>query len=196
MSVFERFKGLDSNAQAFTMEGFWRHSIGVSCVAKQLSMVLGRAEPEDAFVAGLLHDVGKLVMLQHFPDDVDDLTRAAEEQQLTWASCEDVLFPINHSRIGRALFRAWDFPPPVVEAVACHHKPETASRHAELAAIVHLADYFSYHLDAGCPGAVAPRLHSQDAAQLVGLTPDTASQVVEQARGDMNESLEMLKLLD
>jgi len=196
VSVFDQFKGLESTARAFTLEDFWRHSIGVSCVAKQFSMVLGRAHPEDAFVAGLLHDVGKLVMLQHFPEDVDDLTRAADEQQLTWRACEDVLFPINHSRIGRALFRAWDFPVAVIEAVACHHAPEEASRYAELAAIVHLADYFSYHLDAGCPGAVAPRMHSQDAAQLLGLTPDLASQVVERAREEMDESLELLKLLD
>lgn len=196
VSVFERFKGLESGARAFSLEEFWRHSIGASCVAKQMSMVLGRCEPEDAFVAALLHDVGKLVMLQHFPEDVDDLTRAANEQQLTWRGCEEVLFPINHATIGRALFRAWDFPEGVVEAVACHHEPENASRHAELASLVHLADYFSYHMEAGCPGAVPARVHSQDAATLLGLTPDTASQILERAREEFAESLEILRLLD
>ncbi len=196
VSVFERFKGMESTAQAFSLEDFWRHSIGVSCVAKQMSMVLGRCEPEDAFVAGLLHDVGKLVMLQHFPEDVEDLTRAANEQQLTWRGCEDLLFPSNHAAIGQALFRAWDFPRGVVEAVACHHEPEAASRHAELASLVHLADYFSYHMEAGCPGAVAARLHSQDAANLVGLTPDSATEVVARATEEFAESLEILKLMD
>ena len=196
VSVFERFKSLESAAVEFSLDLFWRHSIGVSCVAKQLSHVLGRCQPEDAFVAGLLHDTGKLVMLQHFPEDVDDLTRAAGEQQLTWRACEEVLFPINHATIGRELFRAWDFPAGVIEAVACHHEPEAASRHAELAALVHLADYFSYHMEAGCPGAVAPRKHSQDAATLVGLTPDSASEVLERSREEFAESLELLKLLD
>jgi len=187
---------MESAAASFNLEEFWRHSIGVSCVAKQMSMVLGRCEPEDAFVAGLLHDTGKLVMLQHFPEDVDDLTRAAGEQQLTWRACEEVLFPINHATIGRALFRAWDFPAAVVEAVACHHNPEAASRHAELAALVHLADYFSYHMEAGCPGAVPARLHSSDAAKLVDLTPDSASEIVERSREEFAEALEILKLLD
>ena len=196
VSVFERFKGMESGASAFTMEGFWRHSIGVSCLAKQMSQVLGIGQPEDAFVAGLLHDIGKLVMMQHFPNDVDELTRAASEQQLTWQAGEEALFPIHHYTIGRALFRAWNFPAPVVEAVFCHHNPERASRHAVLACLVNLADFFSYHMECGCPGASAPRTHSQDAANLVGLTPDLANQVLEGAQEELDESLELLKLLD
>jgi putative nucleotidyltransferase with HDIG domain len=195
ISVFERFKDLNPATTEFSLEAFWRHSIATSCLAKQLSMVLKRCEPEDAFVAGLLHDTGKLVMLQHFPDDVEDLARAAREQQLTWRACEEVLFPINHAGIGRALFRAWDFPAGVVEAVACHHKPESASRHAELAAIVHLADFFSQHLECAGPCAAPPRLHSPDAAKLVELTPDSASEVVLRATEELTESLEILKLV-
>lgn len=196
ISVFERFKGLRTSGTTFTLDGFWRHSIGVSCLAKQAAIVLHVGAPEDAFVAGLLHDVGKLVMLQHFAEDVEDLTRAADEQRLTWRSCEEMLFPISHDSIGRALFRAWNFPVGVVEAVACHHEPESASRHAELACLVHLADYFSYHMDCGCPGGVGARTHSRDASRLVGLTPDTASEILRRAQEELSESLEILKLLD
>jgi len=196
LSVFEQFKSLSGAESGFDPLEFWRHSIGVSCLAKQLSLVLNVGEPEDAFVAGLLHDTGKLIMLQHFPDDVKDLTRAADEQRLTWRACEEVLFPINHSSISRALFRAWDFPANVVEAVACHHKPEAASRHATLAALVHLADYFSYHMDCPCPGASPPKQHSTDAVKLVELTPSAADEAVARARDELDESLEILKLLD
>ncbi len=196
VSVFEQFKDLQASSDHLDLEDFWRHSIGVSCLAKQLSLVLGRCQPEDAFVAGLLHDTGKLVMLQHFPEDVNDLARAAAEQRLTWRACEDLLFPIDHAGIGRALFRAWDFPAAVVEAVAWHHEFEAASRHAELTALVHLADYFSHHMACGGPAAAAPRTHSQAAARLVGLTPDAASEVIERAQEELTESLELLKLLD
>ena len=196
ISVFERFKGLDSGGNTFSLDGFWRHSIGVSCVAKQASIVLKVGEPENAFVAGLLHDIGKLVMLQHFPEDVEDLTRAATEHHLTWRTGEEMLFPISHDTIGRALFRAWNFPAGVVEAVAYHHKPESASRHAELAALIHLADFFSYHMDCGCPGGLGPRTHSSDAGKLVGLTPNIASEIVQRAQDEFAESLEILKLLD
>jgi len=196
VSVFERFKDLQAAAEDFSLEDFWRHGIGVSCLAKQLSLVLHRGVPEDAFVAGLLHDTGKLVMLQYFPEDVADLARAAREQRLSWRACEDLLFPINHAGIGRALFRAWDFPAGVVEAVACHHQPEAASRHAELTALVHLADYLSHHMDCGGPSAAPPRTHSSDAAALVGLTPDAANEALERAREEFTESLELLSLLD
>lgn len=196
VSVFERFKDLRNDGATFTLDGFWRHSLGVSCLAKQASLVLKTGEPEEAFVAGLLHDVGKLVMLQHFPADVEDLTRAAGEQHLTWHTGEMMLFPISHDTIGHALFRAWNFPSSVVEAVACHHRPQGASRHAELACLVHLADFFSYHMDSGCPGSLGARQHSPEAAQLVGLTPDLAYEILRRARDEFAESLEILKLLD
>ncbi|MDD5719354.1 MAG: HDOD domain-containing protein [Candidatus Krumholzibacteria bacterium] len=195
VSVLERFKDLETDG-AFSLTEFWRHSIGVSCLAKQAAIVLHVSVPEDAFVAGLLHDVGKLVMLQHFPDDVNDLTRAAAEQRLTWRTCEEMLFPIQHDTIGRALFRAWDFPEAVIEAVACHHTPTASSRYAELTALVHLADFFSYHMDCGCPGSAPARTHCQDAARLVALTPDSANEVLQRARDEFAESLELLKLLD
>lgn len=196
VSVVEHFKGLESAAEAFDLARFWRHSIGVSCIAKHLSMVLNVNEPEDAFVAGLLHDVGKLIMLQHFAEDVDDLTRAAEEQQLTWRACEEVLFPINHATIAKALFRAWSFPAPVVEAVFCHHNPEMASRHATLASLVHMADFLSYHIECPCPGASPPRQHVNEAAKLINLTPDSAKEAITRAKDDMDEAMEILKLLD
>jgi putative nucleotidyltransferase with HDIG domain len=196
ISVMEQFKKLEHASEGFELTAFWRHSIGVSCLAKQLSLVLHVAEPEDAFVAGLLHDVGKLVMLQHFPDDVDDLTRAAAEQQLTWRACEEVLFPTNHASIARALFRAWSFPANVVEAVSCHHNPEAASRHATLAALVHVADFLSYHIECPCPGATPPRTHAKDAAKLINLTPDLASEALSRAQEELGEALEILKLLD
>lgn len=196
VSVFERFKNLRSEGASFSLDGFWRHSIGVSCLAKQTSIVLKVGDAEDAFVAGLLHDTGKLVMLQHFPDDVEDLTRAADEQRLAWRVAEEMLFPISHDTIGRALFRAWDFPAAVVEAVACHHRPESASRYAELTGIVHLADFFSYHMDCGCPGGIGARQHSTDAANLVGLTPDLANEILRRAAEELDESLQILSLLD
>jgi putative nucleotidyltransferase with HDIG domain len=196
VSVMEQFKNLEPASESFGMASFWRHSIGVSCVAKQLSMVLGVNEPEDAFVAGLLHDVGKLIMLEHFAEDVDDLTRAAAEQQLTWRACEEVLFPTNHASIARALFRAWSFPANVVEAVSCHHNPEAASRHATLASLVHVADFLSYHMECPCPGAVSPRRHAKDAANLINLTPDLAREALERATEELDEALEILKLLD
>ena len=194
VSVLDQFKDIESDASTFTLEGFWRHSIGVSCLAKQLSLVLRVAESEDAFVAGLLHDIGKLVMIQHFSEDVEDLCRAATEQHLAWHDCENVLYPTNHANIGRALFRAWKFPDHVVEAVSCHHEPTRASRHAELTAIIHIADYFSGHMGCECPGATPPRAHSRDAAVLIGITPDLANEAIQRAADEFEESLEILTL--
>jgi putative nucleotidyltransferase with HDIG domain len=196
ISVFDYFKDMRTDGRVFNLHGFWRHSIGVSCLAKQASIMLKKGEPEEAFVAGLLHDIGKLVMLRHFPADIEDLTQAAAEQHLTWRMGEKMLFPISHDSIADDLFRSWNFPASVVEAVAFHHQPEHACRHAELASLIHLADFFSYHMDCGCPGGVGARTHAQEAAQIVGLTPDIANEILVRAEDEFSESLEILKLLD
>jgi len=73
---------------------------------------------------------------------------------------------------------------------------EAASRYATLASLVHMADYLSYHMECPCPGAVAPRTYSRDAAKLINLTPDLANEALGRAREELSEALEILKLLD
>lgn len=195
IGVFEHFKGVAS-VEAFDLRRFWQHNIACGCIAKEISRTLTTANPEDAFVVGLLHDVGKLVMLRYFPDDVEQLCRAAAENELTWLACEDALFPIGHATVARAVFRSWDFPDTVVEAVACHHLPQKASRHAELTAVCHVADYLAHAAGWPCPGARAPRQCASDAIRLLGLRQEMVAELMDSAREEIRKSESILQLLD
>jgi putative nucleotidyltransferase with HDIG domain len=193
-SVFEHFAGLKPIPD-FSLDGFWSHSLASSCLAKEISESRRIASPEDAYVVGLLHDVGKLVMLRYFPHDVDALCQAAQEQHFTWLACEDALFTVNHATVARAVFRAWDFPEPVVEAIACHHQPKAASRHAELAAIVHVADYLAGMAGFPCPGARPPDKVAPEALKLLGVSESMFDDIIEQARAEIARSQEILQLM-
>ncbi len=193
-SVFERFAELEAIPD-FSLETFWSHSLASSCLAREISESRRIANPEDAYVVGLLHDVGKLVMLQYFRHDVAALCQAAQEQRFTWLACEEALFTVNHAVVARAIFRAWDFPDGVVEAVACHHAPKAASRHAELAAIVHVADHLAGIAGYPCPGARPPDVVAPEAIRLLGLSEPMFDDIIAQAREEIERSQEILQLM-
>jgi len=190
-SVFEHFAQLKPSA-GFSLEGFWSHSLASSCLAREISETRRIANPEDAYVVGLLHDVGKLLMLRYFPQDVDALCHAAQEQRFTWLACEEVLFTVNHATVARAVYRAWDFPDAVVEAVACHHLPKAASRHAELTAIAHVADHLAAIAGHACPGARPPDAAAPEALKLLGLSTASFDELIENTREKIARSLEIL----
>jgi putative nucleotidyltransferase with HDIG domain len=193
-SVFEHFAGLKAISD-FSLDGFWSHSLASSCLAREISEHRRVANPEDAYIVGLLHDVGKLVMLRYFSPDVDALCHGAQEHRLTWLACEEALFTVNHATIARAVFRAWDFPDGVVEAIACHHQPKVASRHAELASIAHLADYLASIAGYPCPGARPPDTVAPEAIKLLGLSEPMFDDIIEQARTEIARSQEILQLM-
>jgi putative nucleotidyltransferase with HDIG domain len=193
-SVFEHFAGLKA-IPAFSLDGFWIHSLASSCLARKISETRHVANPEDAYVIGLLHDVGKLVMLRTFSPDVAALCHAAQEQHFTWLACEEALFPVNHATVARAVFHAWDFPEGVVEAIACHHQPKAASRHAELASIAHVADYLAGIAGYPCSGARPPDTVAPEALKLLGLSELMFDDIIETSREDIERSQEILQLI-
>ena len=107
-----------------------------------------------------------------------------------------MLFQINHATIGKAVFRAWDFPSTVVDAIHYHHDPEKAGTVPQLAALVHVADFMAYQLRMGAPGGYPPSTCSPAALKVLGLTAAHTFDFHEQIRSELESSLEILKLVE
>jgi putative nucleotidyltransferase with HDIG domain len=195
VSVFDYFGDEQSSSQV-DMRKFWEHSVVVAAISKILAEVQVREQQEEAFIVGLLHDTGKLIEKRYFPDDFDEACAAATEQHLSWYECEKQLFNLNHAGIGGTLFRAWDFPPGVVEVVRHHHTPEAAMTHAQLASLVHVADWAAYELGHGAPGAYPPPRCEASALDLVGLRGDWLKEHEPRIREEISHAMEILKLLE
>lgn len=195
ISVFDYFKD-EGESGGISMKDFWIHSIAAATAAKVLAERAKLAQHEEAFVAGLLHDVGKLIEKRYFAGDFDDLCNAAQEQHLSWYRGEQLLFQINHATIGKAVFRAWDFPATVVDAIHYHHEPEKAGTVPQLAALVHVADYVTYQMRLGAPGAYPPAECSAIALKVLGLTEAQTAEMHERIRAELESALEILKLLE
>ncbi len=194
ISVFDYFQ--DEDSQKISLIDFWKHSIAVATISKVLAEAARINQQEEAFIVGLLHDVGKLIEKRYFPEDFNEIITVAQEQHLSWIETEKALFQINHATIGKVVFRSWDFPPSVVDAVHFHHNPESSSKYPQLAALVHIADYISSELGYGTPGSYPPKECSPQALTLVALTVDQIRGLEGTIREELEGSMEILKLVD
>jgi putative nucleotidyltransferase with HDIG domain len=120
---------------------FWLHALGTGCAATALARMTGVCPAEDAFVVGLLHDLGKLALRRHLPD-LDALVKArlAQDGGLV-RDAEQAVLGCDHATIGGYLCTHWSLPAEYRAAIAGHHNLALAApEHRSWAALVHLAD--------------------------------------------------------
>jgi putative nucleotidyltransferase with HDIG domain len=125
----------------FDRKGLWRHTVACATGARMLASRVKCADPEEAFLAGLLHDMGIVILDQYFHQDFRRVLSLVADGSRTLRQAEREVFGHDHAAVGGLLARKWNFPPAVVEAIAWHHAPERSRRAPELAALVHLSNY-------------------------------------------------------
>lgn len=149
-SVTKLFKGIPPDL--VSMESYWQHSVACGLAARILATYRGETNVERFFVAGILHDIGRLLIYTK----VEDLAREAlgrcnSEGELLYVA-EQKVIGFDHAAIGRVLIRAWRLPSSLEEVVAFHHDPRRASRFPVEAGIVHVADILAHVTGLGSSG--------------------------------------------
>jgi HD-like signal output (HDOD) protein len=168
-------KGLTLCATAFDMmrnagmNELWRHSLGVAMTAHILGTKAAMKNPEEVFVAGLLHDIGKVVLYVKWPDVGQQITAVTRNTSRPLMDAEQELFEVTHADVGGWLANAWHLPTSLREPILHHHTPAAAQDAKLQTAIVHVADVLVKGLACGNPGDdLVPPL-SRQAWDLVGL---------------------------
>lgn len=124
----------------FDLGSYWRHQYTVAVLCRSLAEDADDAEPDDLFTAGLLHDLGKLVVALYRPDDWEAIETLAEDEEITHCVAEDRHWGVDHAVIGAMLLNSWNFPKGLVEPVNWHHAPDLADQFQTRATLVSLAD--------------------------------------------------------
>jgi putative nucleotidyltransferase with HDIG domain len=143
------------------MIGLREHSIGCAIAARTIASMRGLKNTEDVSVAGLLHDLGKVILLLQFPQDYAAVLETTEKKGMLIFDAEKAHFSETHATVGLWLAEKWAFPKHLTDVIAFHHKPGLAKNAPEETAIVHLADIlvramgFGYAGDGFVP-AVSP----------------------------------------
>ena len=152
---------------AAAMEDLWDHSLACGVAARSLAERSGYRLSGEAYAAGLLHDIGKVVLHQTDPERFQAVLAMVGEQGTPSEDAERGLFGSSHSEVGAWLAERWGLPADLVEAIACHHRPKTASRNPALAALVHVANSLAVEAGFAWPKHGAPSPACPSAWELV-----------------------------
>lgn len=118
----------------------WNHAMACGVAARALGERVQYRLLGEAYAAGLLHDIGAVLLRQRNPERFEAALALARAQGTPLEEAERGLYGSDHSEVGGWLAERWGLPGEIVEAIACHHEPEKAVRSPELAALVHIAD--------------------------------------------------------
>ncbi|GAB7080064.1 HDOD domain-containing protein [Megalodesulfovibrio paquesii] len=138
------FKGVPS--AYLDMLRFWKHAAACGVFCRILTNFVGGLDEERAFVAGLLHDLGRLILISKYPKASAKALALAQEQNISLHETELEVFGFHHARVGSHLLKAWHFPDALRDMVSFHHEPLKAHQVQE-AALLHLADVLSVAMD-------------------------------------------------
>jgi HD-like signal output (HDOD) protein len=156
-SCFEK-----SKLGGFSFERVWNHCLTVGMFAKKITQAESsdRAMVDEAFIAGLLHDVGKLMLAANMAEQYQEAMAVAEARKLSLTEAEQLVFGATHADVGAYLLGLWGLPVPIVEAVALHHRPvrQCENGFSPLAA-VHAANVFEHEFAGDLPQTVPAGLN-------------------------------------
>lgn len=187
LSVASSFAGLPNDL--VSMRNFWKHSLLCALAARELCRLARRCDPDALFTAGLLHDIGELIIFNRLPGPAKDalmmVLDSQEEIGVPEAECLSLGF--DHGAVGGALAEQWQLPSLLQECIAWHHAPERAARHPREAALVHIANSLAQlaeldSLELGDAPAIDPAAWTAS-----GLDAEVVEPVVRTAQAEFGE---------
>lgn len=129
--------------------GMFRHALGTATICQRLALLSDRVSPDLAYTAGLMHDIGKVVLDQFVQEIAPLFYWRAQIEQSELIALEQDSFGMDHQEAGRLLAQRWSLPDNLLAAISFHHRPERAASHEDLVYIVYLADVVMSRIMAG-----------------------------------------------
>jgi HD-like signal output (HDOD) protein len=180
ISVFESLKG--GGANGFNREGLWIHSLGCAVFSSNIAIELNYPKADDAFTAGLMHDIGIVVLDRFFQPEMAQIQTTLAGEPMLFYEAENKVMGFDHTLLGEWLLTNWKIPPSVCAAVRHHHQPfsqrkGTPEAQDLIVDIVHMADVICCNLEIGDSGNKAPNKFNDEHAQRISIDPDALEKV-------------------
>jgi len=134
------------------MEALWRHSMGCSIACSTLGHLLKMENTDELFVAGLLHDIGKVIIAVQLPEALEEIRNLARKEDIAISEAEKRILGIAHPYIGGWLAGHWNLPINLRYALSYHHRPMSARDYTSIAAVVHIGNFLTRLFEFGNGG--------------------------------------------
>jgi len=189
-TIIANFKGIPD--KMLNMNLFWRHSLGVAIIARNLAIHCRETNPERFYLAGILHDIGRLIILENLPDEAKEIIRRQNEVGGTMWQIEREVLGFDHGEVGAALSHSWNLPLSLEEIIGNHHNPSRSKRYPLETTIIHLADIIAKAMELGSSGDIhVPPLDEKSWEQLK-LPTGVFSAIWNQTEIQFNETVDII----
>ncbi len=183
--VVEIFEGVSEDL--VNMGSFWKHSLSCGLAARQLALARRVPKPEKFFVAGLLHDIGRMVLYSQAPDEARQIFAIYLSDTVLLREAEQKVLGFDHAEIGEALLKVWNYPANLFSTVRYHHHPMSAGPFQLEASLVHVADHLVNAMQHGSSGEHwIPPLQAK-AWERLNLPVDILESIVDTVDGQITE---------
>ncbi|PYV36816.1 MAG: phosphohydrolase [Acidobacteria bacterium] len=190
-SVMKMFAEMSEDL--LNMEAFWHHSIGCGITARILASYRREPNVERFLVAGMLHDIGRLLIHTKMADQARAALLRCESSGELLYKVEVDEFGFDHAAVGGALLQLWKLPASLEEVVTCHHNPRRAQRYAVETAVIHVADVIAHAMRLGNSGErFVPPLDSR-AWERIGIPLSYLSETMDQVDRQINDAIKMIR---
>ena len=184
---------MKNELKGFEIDAFWQHAISVAVISRKLAIKTKSIPTEDAFVAGLLHDIGKVVLANFFPRELANVLTLVNEDSHIFIAAEKAMGAWPHSHIGSFLAQRWMLPDTLVQAIKHHHSRSNQNGSSDMIVVVNIANRLAhmmdsddgYHLDLDC------RSHSYE--KILSAAFNGGKQWYTEVRQEMNEACQFYK---
>lgn len=187
-SIFESFKEGSEKNVGFDMEKFWVHSVACGAASQILAKHIGNKDREECFIAGLIHDIGKIIFCKYLPKEFIQVTQNVQKKNILIYDSEKELFDTTHQEIGGVIVENWNLPSNLQYAVCYHHNPLKTREHYTITAIVHCADIIVRALDFGNGGDNKIPLMAEDVWQTLNLNEKSLVSIFEEVSEEIEKA--------
>lgn len=188
-SIIGTLGGIDNKVTP--LRDFWKHSLRCAIIARTLAAHCHCGNLERYFVAGLLHDVGNLVLYRELPELASETLHESRYSATPIERIERRVFGFDHAQLGAELMRAWQLPADLSEVTENHHDPVRSRNLPVATSLIHIADYLA-HSHSGTAKREAPVELEIEALERSRLTPTTLQEIYAEANQHFDETFELM----
>ncbi|MFA6464816.1 MAG: HDOD domain-containing protein [Desulfurivibrionaceae bacterium] len=198
ISVFHVFKTREG--QLLDLKNLWYHSLGAGLAAKHLALhspmlAADKTLPDQAFICGILHDIGKIAFAQNLPAEMAEILKQTHEGSLAQHEVEKNILGFNHQKAGQAMADLWNFPEDYQTVIRLHHAPAAATigdnpRIAALVMTVYLGNKMAKALHLGESTDPHMTKVTPEDLKILGIRKQSLPEVVQRTRSEYAQCLE------
>jgi putative nucleotidyltransferase with HDIG domain len=183
-----------SSKSGFSAKVLWDHSLGTALIARNIAAKNPSINEEEAFIAGLLHDIGKTVININFAEQYEPVIREVYSTGVRFIDVEQSQLGFDHTQVGALVLRKWNLSRSLEDAVLNHHSPKQSEGNELLTAVVSLANDFCNKIGIGPETIRDINLMASGAAEMLGLNEDKLEEYEARLQEAMESNKEIFEL--